>query len=380
MSDHGKKFENEDLNNLCEMEEIHHEYSASLTPQQNGVVERKNITLQEMARVMIHAKALPLHFFAEAVNTACHIHNRITIQFGTTVTLYELWKGRKPNVKYFYVFWSTCYILANREYNRKWDAKSEHGLFLGYSQNSRAYRVFNNRTGMVMETINVVVNDFEHTYKRTDDDELAPKVTMVPKTTIDDIPKVDTSINSLEENSKSIPKEVTVEETEPIPSSHVGKNHPSSSIIRDPSTRVTIRKKDKIHAMQEELLQFKHNNVWTLVPKPDGSNIIGTKWIFKNKTDEAGHVTRNKARLVAQGYAQVEGVDFNETFAPVAKLEAIRLLLSISCIRKFKLYQMDVKSAFLNGYLNEEVYVAQHVYKLNKALYGLKQAPRAWYE
>ncbi|KAL0539750.1 hypothetical protein IC582_023966 [Cucumis melo] len=113
--------------------------------------------------------------------------------------------------------------------------------------------------------------------------------------------------------------------------------------------------------------------------------------MFKNKTDEAGCVTKNKARLEAQGYTQVEGIDFDETFAPVARLEAIRLLLGISCIQKFKLYQMDVKSAFLNGYLNEEVYVAQpkgfidfehpkHVYKLNKALCGLKQAPRAWYD
>ncbi|KAL0553600.1 hypothetical protein IC582_007500 [Cucumis melo] len=143
--------------------------------------------------------------------------------------------------------------------------------------------------------------------------------------------------------------------------------------------------------MQEELLQFRRNNLWTLVSKPEGVNVIGTKWIFKNKTDESGCGTKNKARLVAQRYTQVEGVDFDETFSPVARLEAIRLLLGISCIHKFKLYQMDVKSAFLNGYLNEEVYVAQrkgfvdsknlkHVYKLNKALYGLKQAPRAWYD
>ncbi|KAL4035625.1 hypothetical protein IC575_004328 [Cucumis melo] len=146
-----------------------------------------------------------------------------------------------------------------------------------------------------------------------------------------------------------------------------------------------------LNAMQEKLLQFRRNNVWTLVSKPEGVNVIGTKWIFKNKTDETGCVTKNKAKLVVQGYTQVEGVDFDETFAPIARLKAIRLLLGISCIQKFKLYQIDVKSAFLNGYLNEEVYVAQpkgfvdskhpkHVYKLNKALYGLKQAPRAWYD
>jgi len=143
--------------------------------------------------------------------------------------------------------------------------------------------------------------------------------------------------------------------------------------------------------MQEELNQFKRSEVWDIVPKPEWMNVIGTKWIYKNKSNEHGTVTRNKARLVAQGYTQVEGLDFDETFFPVARLESIRLLLGVSCILKFKLFQMDVKSVFLNGYLNEEVYVEQpnvfvdpsfpnHVYRLKKALYGLKQAPRAWYE
>ncbi|KAK0574928.1 hypothetical protein LWI29_031062 [Acer saccharum] len=144
-------------------------------------------------------------------------------------------------------------------------------------------------------------------------------------------------------------------------------------------------------AMQEELSQFERNEVWTLVPRPKTTNVIGTKWIFRNKSDEDGNIVRNKARLVAQGYSQIEGIDFEETFAPVARLESIRLLLSISCVHKFKLHQMDVKSAFLNGFLQEEVFVEQpkgfvdahhpnHVYRLKKALYGLKQAPRAWYE
>ncbi|KAK0575613.1 hypothetical protein LWI29_003738 [Acer saccharum] len=144
-------------------------------------------------------------------------------------------------------------------------------------------------------------------------------------------------------------------------------------------------------AMQEELNQFERNEVWTLVPRPKTTNVIGTKWIFRNKSDEDGNIVRNKARLVTQGYSQIEGIDFEETFAPVARLESIRLLLSIFCVHKFKLHQMDVKSAFLNGFLQEEVFVEQpkgfmdahhpnHVYRLKKALYGLKQAPRAWYE
>ncbi|KAK1679295.1 hypothetical protein QYE76_040143 [Lolium multiflorum] len=149
---------------------------------------------------------------------------------------------------------------------------------------------------------------------------------------------------------------------------------------------------DWLIAMQEELNNFKRNDVWTLMKRPDHCrNVIGTKWVFKNKQDEHGIVIRNKARLVAQGYSQVEGVDFGETFAPVARLESIRILLAFAAHYGFKLQQMDVKSAFLNGPLHEEVYVKQppgfedphfpdHVFKLNKALYGLKQAPRAWYE
>ncbi|CAM8883048.1 unnamed protein product [Rhodiola kirilowii] len=143
--------------------------------------------------------------------------------------------------------------------------------------------------------------------------------------------------------------------------------------------------------MQEELEEFARNEVWDLVPRPDGVNVIGTKWIFKNNSDASGNITGNKARLVAQGYVQIEGIDFDETFAPVAHLEAIRLLLALACHLKFRLFKMDVKSAFLNGVLNEEVYVAQpkgfedphhpvSVFRLKKALYGLKQAPRAWYE
>ena len=103
--------------------------------------------------------------------------------------------------------------------------------------------------------------------------------------------------------------------------------------------------------MQEELGQFERLQVWELVPRPNDANVIGTKWIFRNKTDEDGRVIRNKVRLVAQGYTQVEGIDFEETFAPVARLESIRKLLGMACILDMKLYQMDVKTAFLNGYL-----------------------------
>ena len=144
-------------------------------------------------------------------------------------------------------------------------------------------------------------------------------------------------------------------------------------------------------AMQEELNQFERSEVWELVPRPSNQSVIGTRWVFRNKIDENGIIIRNKARLVAQGFNQEKWIDYEETFAPIARLEAIRMLLAFACFKDFVLYQMDVKSAFLNDFINDEVYVEQppgfqsfnfpnHVFKLKKALYGLKQAPRAWYE
>ncbi|GJS78511.1 putative ribonuclease H-like domain-containing protein [Tanacetum coccineum] len=145
-----------------------------------------------------------------------------------------------------------------------------------------------------------------------------------------------------------------------------------------------------VDAMQEELLQFKIQKVWILVDLPNGKRAIGTKWVYRNKKDERGVVVRNKARLVALGYRQEEGIDYDEVFAPVARIEAIRIFLAFASYMGFIVYQMDVKSAFLYGTIDEEVYVSQplgfvdpkypkKVYKVVKALYGLHQAPRAWY-
>ncbi|GJT64739.1 retrovirus-related pol polyprotein from transposon TNT 1-94 [Tanacetum coccineum] len=143
--------------------------------------------------------------------------------------------------------------------------------------------------------------------------------------------------------------------------------------------------------MQKELNEFQRLKVWELVPLPDKVMVITLKWIYKVKLDELGGILKNKARLVARGYRQEEGIDFEESFAPVARLEAIRIFLAFSPHMNMVVYQMDVKTAFLNGNLWEEVYVSQpdgfvdldnpnHVYKLKEALYGLKQAPRAWYD
>ncbi|GJS75013.1 retrovirus-related pol polyprotein from transposon TNT 1-94 [Tanacetum coccineum] len=207
------------------------------------------------------------------------------------------------------------------------------------------------------------------------------------------------------------------------PLEHLGrwtKDHPIANVIGDPSRSVSTRKQLEtdamwcyfdafltsvepknfkqamtepswIDAMQEEIHEFERLEVWELVPCPDNVFLIKLKWIYKVKTDESGGVLKNKARLVAQGFRQEEGIDFEESFAPVARIEAIRIFVANAAHKNMTIYQMDVKTAFLNGELKEEVYVSQpegfvdqdnpsHVYKLKKALYGLKQAPRAWYD
>ncbi|KAK8942669.1 hypothetical protein KSP39_PZI009511 [Platanthera zijinensis] len=327
---------------------------------------------------MLSDASLPEYFWAEAVNTACHVQNRALINKDHDKTPYELLKGRQPTISYFRIFGCKCFVLNNGKYHTtKFSEKSFEGIFVGYSSHSKAYRVFNRKTLVVEESIHLVFDE--------------------------------TSL--LQSNSSSVPIVDAGLEFRHL------KDHPADQIIGDPRDGVRTRRgttNENLHlsflsqvepkkfeeansdaswilAMEEELNQFKRCKVWTLVPRPKHKNVIGTKWVYRNKMDEDGTIIKNKARLVAKGYRQEEGIDFDQTYAPVARLEAIRLFLAYAALKGFTVYQMDVKSAFLNGNIKEEVYVEQppgfvdstfpnYVYLLQKALYGLKQAPRAWYE
>jgi len=218
-SDHGTEFGNSKFHEFCTGEGIKHEFSSPVTPQQNGVVERKNRTLQESTSVILHAKHLPCYFWAEAMNIACHIHNRVTLRAGTATTLYELWKEKKTTVKYFHVFGSKCYILADRDYRRKIDPKSDEGIFLGYSTNNRAYRVYNNRTRVFMESINVVIDDVPKEPVL----EVVPGVEAYPETSAQEKVIPETAIES---GTNSKEAEVNNVEMSKGPSIRVQKNHP----------------------------------------------------------------------------------------------------------------------------------------------------------
>ncbi|GJV37204.1 retrovirus-related pol polyprotein from transposon TNT 1-94 [Tanacetum coccineum] len=361
VDDYTREFDNEvQFGEFCNANGITHNFSAPRTPQSNGVVERKNRTLREMSRTMLKEQLLPQKFWCNAVDTSTYILNRFLIRAILGKTPYKLLKGRKPTLDYFRVFGSKCFFLNTKDCLTKFDPKSYEGIFLGYSQNSKAYIIFNKHTRKVKESLNVTFDETPPPSKTSplvDDDldeEEAIKVT--EKKNLE---------NDIEDETLEIDEIVNIKES---------RNHPLENVIGNLNQRTLISQAQNqsnffcflstiepknvnealadeswMLAMQEELNQFITNDVWELVPQPRNMTIIGTKWVFRNKLDENGIVSRNKARLVAQGYNQQEGIDYDETYAPVARLESIRILLAYAYALDFKLFQMDVKSAFLNG-------------------------------
>src|SRR5579859_4432798 len=413
---------------------------------------------------MLDEYKTPEHFWTEAINTACHAINRLYLHKILKKTSYELLTGNKPNVSYFRVFGSKCFILIKKSKSSKFAPKVDEGFLLGYASNAHAYRVFNKTSGCVEIARDVTFDETNGSQKEqvdshVIDDEEAPREAIthltlgevMPQVTQDQVePSSSTRVEPPSTNdgqdqggvlgddqaqdldqdqnltNEGPTNDQVNDEEEPIQHQDqvqfprvkqtIQRDHPVDNILGSIRRGVTTRSRlasfcefysfvssleplkvdealedpDWVMAMQEELNNFKRNEVWSLVERPK-QNVIGTKWVFRNKQDENGVVTRNKARLVAQGFTQIEGLDFSETYAPTARLESIRILLAFATHHDFKLYQMDINNAFLNGPLFELVYVEQppsfkdpkysnHVYKLHKALYGLKQAPRARYE
>nr|GEZ18399.1 putative ribonuclease H-like domain-containing protein [Tanacetum cinerariifolium] len=254
-------------------------------------------------------------------------------------------------------------ILNTLDNLGKFEAKGDEGYFLGYLMSSKAFRIFNKRTKRVEENVHIEFLENKAVEKGSSPNWLFDIDSLTKS--INYVPVVDTGHEEHLESTSSQPQE------------------PKKiyDALQDPSL---------VEAMQGELLQFKIQKVWSLIDCPKGVRPIGTKWVLKNKKDERGIVIRNKARLVAQGHTQEEGIDYNEVFSPVPRIKAIRLFLAYASFMGFTVYQMDVKSAFLYGTIDEEVYVMQplgfqdpkypaRVYKVEKAMYGLHQAPRAWY-
>ncbi|GJY41087.1 retrovirus-related pol polyprotein from transposon TNT 1-94 [Tanacetum coccineum] len=382
---------------------ISQNFSSPYIPEQNGVAERKNRTLIEAARIMLSESIFLKQYWTEVVATACYTQNRSTIVKRHLKTPYEIFRKRIPNINFLHVFGCPLYIHNHKDHMGKFDEKSDDGYLLRYSLLSKDFRVFNIRRQQTKEIDHITFDE-------------SPDAIKFSKPSLDNI--------NIVENERYPPDEyllpyepsqrvedTLVQDTIPIPNPPLpillmvtptpqdrwsqDKHIELVNIIGNPGARMLTRSMAKelgaalaheylfidflseeepkkvsealqhpgwVDAMQDELNQFARNKVWTLVPAP-----------------------------YAQGYNQQEGIDYDETFAPVARLEAIRIFLAFATYMNFIVYQMDVKSAFLNGKLKEEVYVKQplgfesnefpnHVCKLDKALYRLKQALRAWDE
>ncbi|GJZ23799.1 putative ribonuclease H-like domain-containing protein [Tanacetum coccineum] len=450
---------------------ITHQKSVPRTPQQNGVVERRNRTLVEAARTMLIFSKAPMFLWAEAVATACYTQNRSLIHTRHNKTPYELVHGKKPDLTFLCVFGALCYPTNDSEDLGKLKAKADIGIFVGYAPNRKGPEPILMTPGQISSGLvpNPVPaapyvpptnKDLEILFQPMFDEYFEPPsverpvppapAVQVPvvsagtpsSTTIDqDAPSTSHSPSSSEVQAPILHQGVAAGPTfednpfaqadndpfvnvfAPEPSSEEsssGDDHPIDNVVGNPSRPVSTRKQlstdalwcfyhsilSKVEpknlktvvtetcwfeAMQDEIHEFDRLQVWELVPKPDCVIIIALKWIYKVKLDEYSDVLKNKALLVAKGYCQEEGINFEESFAQIALIEAIRIFIANATSKNITIYQMDVKTAFLNGELKEEVYVSQlegfvypdhptHVYHLKKALYGLKQAPRVWYD
>ncbi|GJW65670.1 retrovirus-related pol polyprotein from transposon TNT 1-94 [Tanacetum coccineum] len=419
-TDKGIEFLNKTLNAFFKKEGIEHQTSTPRTPEQNG---------------------------AEAIATACYTQNRSVIISTHENTEYHIINDRKPSIKHLHIFGCTCYITRDGENLDKMKEKGDQCILVGYSTQSKGYRVYNKRTRLIAsdydnpdpapELQNVspsadttvpsqqeldllfgpLYDEFFNDGTSRVNKSSSPTDNSIQKDTLPSThiqptsePTTPTNVHAEENNDNQAeftnPFCTPVQENAESSSRNIGnsnvhtfnqpqdseyrwtKDHPLTQVRGNPSKPVQTRRqlatdpemcmfaltvsivepkniKDAmadsawIEAMQEELHQFDRLQVWELVDKPFGKNVIKLKWLWKNKKDEDQTVIRNKARLVAKGYAQEEGIDFEESFAPVARLEAVRIFVAYAAHKSFPIYQMDVKTAFLNGPLKEEVYVAQ---------------------
>nr|GFA65637.1 retrovirus-related Pol polyprotein from transposon TNT 1-94 [Tanacetum cinerariifolium] len=367
---------------------------------------------------MLTFAKLPSFLWAEAIATACFTQNRSIIHKRFDKTPYELVNNRKPNIKFFHVFGCRYYLFNDYEDVGKLKEKGGIGVFVRYSKESGAFRIYNKRTRKIHESVNVNIDEILQMASKQIS--LEPGLSNLNETGKSSNPAVsqvsETSKKDLEDlfrdfydeyfdSSKIMKSSTTNVET----SINEEVFYEVSESFQGESSSSSLN--DDVQQSPEEVILPQTNTQSisiNMIPNGDEAStshnvfnerledayfdarksVIKTKWIFKNKKDERSLVIRNKARLVAVGYSQQEGIAYDETFAPVARIEAIRLFLAYAAHKDFPVFQMDVKTVFLNGILKEEVYVGQppgfvskqypdHVYAFDKALYGLKQAPRA---
>uniref|UniRef100_A0ACD5Y6T1 Uncharacterized protein n=1 Tax=Avena sativa TaxID=4498 RepID=A0ACD5Y6T1_AVESA len=434
-TDRGGEFTSKEFSNFCDDAGIRHFLTAPYTPQQNGVVERRNQTVVGMARNLLKSKNLPGRFWGEAVATAVFLLNRAPTKSVNEKTPYEALYGVKPDVHYLRVFGCLGFVKKVGVHLPKLADRSSVMVFIGYEPNSKAFRMFDPKTQKLHVSRDVIFEEdkqwdweasgrenvermpeiFTVQYPSEQQEETVPSAATTEKTaknfaaagssaatpvsgsataTGAESPEnrhFVTPPNNASHPSDEAPRryrlvQEILDETEEVEAISelclMGMEEPSSFQEANAEAHWRI-------AMKEELESIESNGTWELSSLPSGHKPIGLKWVYKIKKDPVGKIIKYKARLVAKGYVQRQGIDFEEVFAPVARMETVKLLLAVAAQMGWQVHHLDVKSAFLNGELQEEVFVTQppgfvvegqdsKVLKLHKALYELRQAPRAW--
>ncbi|CAL2258196.1 unnamed protein product [Prunus armeniaca] len=406
-SDRGGEYTSTEFLQFCDEVGLERQLTVAYSPQQNGVAERKNRTIVEMSKAMMNEEKLPYMFWGEAVNTTVYIQNRCPTKALNTTNPFEAFSGRIPGIKHLRVFGSICFCHVPSQLRSKLADSAVKCIFVGYGKCEKGYRVYNLQTNkitvsrsvifgegafwdwdkQIIEYITVPMN-LEDNHRSTEE-EYEATASSTPATQLENISssvELITYVSNTDSSDES--PSSTLVKLRDITEIYARCN---MSIIEPENFAEASKDKAWQKAMEIEMEMIEKNETWELVDRPSDKPVIGVKCIYKTKLNLDGSIQKHKARLVVKGYAQKPGIDFNETFAPVARLDTIRTLIALAAQKGWKLYQLDVKSAFLNGVLKEEVYVDQSdgfvttnyedkVYKLKKALYGLKQATRAWYE
>lgn len=428
-SDRGKEYLNDRFQRYLTRRGIKSEFTVGYAPEQNGIAERKNRTLMEAARSMLSSSRLHKCLWSEAIRTANFVFNRVVNKI-TNKTPYESLHGRKHKFTKFYEFGTSCYIMIPDEKRRKLDDKATKARFLGYDEHSKGYRVLvGSRKIVVTREIRFMQNNQNSESSESDDEDIAEQETVsetpheekkiASKQTDKELNETGNTeffdVQSELEDSESEEADSIIEEDDTILENTItpsGGDEPrwnftrqnrgipaqkydpcnatEADIERDPRSykeAINSRHREEwINAMEKELDTIEQNNTWKVTDLPRGKRTIGSKWVFKIKRDDKGNIKERKARLVAQGFSQKLGIDYNEVFAPVARGTTLRILLSIAGNRHYEVEHWDIASAFLNGELKEEIYMKPppginsegKVLKLRKSLYGLKQAAHTW--
>ena len=393
-ADRGGEYLSDEFSSFLKSNGIRAEFTAAYTPQQNGVAERMNRKLMEAARsMMIHA-GVSNEYWAEAVASAAYLLNRmVTAVFKSGETPFERWYRKKPDLRNIRVFGCMVYSHIPEGKRRKLDPKAEKLRFTGYTTTKSNYRVFDETKRKTYIRHDLVFNESDFGNEKNIEVELETEKPEETEPEVEEEPPV-------QEEAEQEERPVRRSERTRKPVVRYGMDEYADVALRaseidEPTTIEEAlngsHSKQWKGATDAEYQSLMENSTWELVKLPPGRKAVGCKWVFRVKYDGAGQVERYKGRLVARGFSQKYGIDYDETFSPVARFSSIRTLLSYAVEKGMQVHQMDVVTAFLNGDLKEEIYMEQPpgyaqpgkenlVCKLQKSLYGLKQAPRCWNE